>query len=79
MTFHIYAFGFFLCRALSTNLIAFVLSTCAGAGGRGWSISIRKRRTMDASWHFSNAEAIFHSAHEDAMFLMIFVACAHDH
>ena len=51
----------------SINLLAVVLSTCMGVGGCGWPISSRVRLITVASWPFSKAAAISHSAAEETM------------
>ena len=53
------------------KLIAVVFSTCVGAGGCGWSISISVCYITVESWPFSNDYAISHSAAEATMFLII--------
>ena len=58
-------------RMSSMKLIAVVLSTCNDVGCLRWSISINAQHVTDASWLFSNAEAISHSVTETTMFLRI--------
>jgi len=50
------------------NLFAVVLSTCIGVGGWGWPISISVRCITVASWPFSKAAAISHSAADETIF-----------
>ena len=68
VVFHINAFSATSFHGAFNDFFDAVLSTYMCVGGCGWPVSMRVRRVTVASWKFSNASAVSHSAAEETMF-----------